>query len=346
VSQKIQTIRLAANVALGNALGLVQELHPGGKVRKSEYITCNSLRGDARPSLHINLVTGKANDVANPDYHYGDLVAVAADVWGVNQYQAARQILQRFGYGQAGDAGNMDPEHQAQIGRMKEKAARKRRQEERQKQAREDFVRRTIAPQLWHGAEPEGARLNAPHPYLAKKRIEGHNARRIRARYVSGYDLLIPICDGGVLMNLQIINPHGKKRFIRGGRVSGCYAPLGSLGQAGTLFICEGWATGATLLECYGGAVACAMFAANLEPVACKLRDRYGPDQHIVIAGDDDRSKKDNAGRKAATKAAEAIGADLIFPEFPAGAPAELSDFNDLHVYQLQQAQGQGVRHG
>jgi len=327
-------------------LAVVQEVHPGGTVRKSEYITCNSLRGDTRPSLHINLVTGKANDVASPDYHYGDLVAVAADVWGVSQYQAALRILQRFGCSQAGNAGKIDPEHQAKIDRMKEKAARKRRQEERQKQAREDFVRRTIAPQLWHGAEPEGARLQSPHPYLEKKRIEGHNARRIKARHVSGYDLLIPICDNGTLMNLQIINPHGKKRFIRGGRVSGCYAPLGSLGTAGTLFICEGWATGATLLECYGGAVACAMFAANLEPVARKLRDRYGPDQHIVIAGDDDRGKKDNAGRKAATKAAEAIGADLVFPEFPANAPADLSDFNDLHVYQLAHGHGGEVSHG
>lgn len=334
MSPKLQIIRNAATIALTQPLIVVEELYPGGKVRGSEYITCNHLRGDANPSLHINLNTGKANDLASPDFHYGDLVALAADVWGVNQYQAACQILQRYGHGQAGNAGEVNPEHQAQIEQMKEKAARKRRQSEQQKQRREDFVRRTIAPQLWHGAGSEGTRAQ-PHPYLKTKQVEGHNARRIQSQHLPGYDLLIPVCDSGVLMNLQIINPHGKKRFIKGGRVSGCYAPLGSLGTAGTLYICEGWATGATLLEYYGGAVACALFAANLEPVARKMRERYGPDQHIVIAGDDDRSKKENAGRKAATKAAEAIDADLIFPEFPEGSPADLSDFNDLHVYQV-----------
>lgn len=339
MSQKIKTIRLAATVALSQGLALVEELHPGGKVRKSEYITCNSLRGDAKPSLHINLSTGKANDVASPDYHYGDLVAVAADVWGVNQYQAARMILERFGYAEPGQNLRPDPAQRERVAQLQAKAQRRIENEERQKREREEYVRRVIVPKLWHTAEAESRHCGQPHPYLQKKNVEAHNTRRLPARN-GGFDLVIPICDGGALMNLQIINPKGQKRFIRGGRVTGCYAPLGTLSQSGTVYICEGWATGATLLECYGGAVACALFAANLEPVARKLRERYGPGQHIVIAGDDDRSKRTNAGREAATRAAEAIGADLIFPDFPASAPAALSDFNDLHLFQL------GIRPG
>lgn len=343
MSQKIKTIRLAATVALSEALALVEELHPGGKVRKSEYVTCNSLRGDAKPSLHINLHTGKANDVASPDYHYGDLVAVAADVWGVNQYRAARIILERFGYAEPDQASTANPAQRERMAQLQVNAQRRLENEAREKQKREKFVRRVIVPKLWHTAQPESRQSGDPHPYLQGKNVEGHNARRIPARKGTGFDLLIPVCDGGSLLNLQIINPKGEKRFIRGGRVTGCYAPIGAVCDIGTLYICEGWATGATLLECYGGAVACALFAANLEPVARKLRERFGPGQHIVIAGDDDRSKRTNAGRAAAVKAAEAIGADLIFPNFPASAPSSLSDFNDLHVYQLQQSRGWDV---
>lgn len=335
MSQKTEAIKRAALVGLAHGRDLVELLHPGGKVKGSEYITCNSLRGDSKPSLHINLSTGKANDVASPDYHYGDLVAVAADVWGVNQYRAAMMILERYGYAEPGQGGRPNPAQQQRVAGLQVKAKRRIEREERQKQEREELVRRVIVPKLWHTAKPEARQGDQPHPYLRKKNVEGHNTRRVPARLGGGFDLLIPVCDGGTLLNLQIINPKGHKRFIKGGRVSGCYAPIGTLSESGTVYICEGWATGATLLECYGGAVACALFAANLEPVARKLRERYGPSQHIVIAGDDDRGKRSNAGREAATRAAEAIGADLIFPDFPASAPESLSDFNDLHVFQL-----------
>lgn len=351
MSPKIQAIKAAAAVAPALGVGFLEELLPGGKVRKSEYITCNSLRGDAKPSLHINLITGKANDVASPDYHYGDLVALAADVWGVNQYQAARRILERAGCVEPGQSAGANPAHRERVARLQAKAQRRIEAEARQKQEQEEYVRRVIVPKLWHTAVPEARQSGQPHPYLIKKNVEGHNTRRMTAR-TGGLDLLIPICDKGQLINLQIIGPDGHKRFIKGGRVSGCYSPIGRVTPMGTLYVCEGWATGATLQEYYGGAVACALFAANLEPVARKLREHYGPDQHIVIAGDDDRGKRTNAGRKAATQAAEAIGADLIFPEFPEHAPVSLSDFNDLHVYQLKTGalpdpgRAQGVNHG
>ncbi len=338
MSQKTDTIKQAAIVALANARDLAEKLHPGGKVKGSEYITCNTLRGDAKPSLHINLTNGKANDVASPDYHYGDLVAVAADVWAVNQYQAALGILEMYGYSQPGHDSTPDPKQQARLERLRQDAEQKRQAQERQQLAREGYVKHTLAPKLWRQATPEARFCDDPHPYLVKKQIEGHNSRRLKALNGQGSDLLIPICDQGQLVNVQIINPdnpEAPKRFIKGGKVTGCYAPLGRMSPVGTLYICEGWATGATLLEYYGESVACALFAANLEPVARKLRKYWGPDHHIVIAGDDDRGKRTNAGRDAATRAAEAIKADLIFPEFPASAPESLSDFNDLHVFQL-----------
>jgi putative DNA primase/helicase len=53
-----------------------------------------------------------------------------------------------------------------------------------------------------------------------------------------------------------------------------------------------------------------------------------------VIAGDDDRSSGGNPGRTAADAAALAAGAMVLFPEWPAGSPTELSDFNDLHTWE------------
>lgn len=341
MNPKINAIKSAATVALANARDIVLELCPGGTIKGPEYIVCNPLRGDSRPSLHINLVNGKANDFASPDHRYGDLVALSADIWGLNQYQAALKILEQLGFAEPGQA--MTPRNRARIEQSRREMEQKRQEEERNRIDRERYVMNTLAPKLWRQGAPESQFDSNPHPYLVKKQISACNSRRLRALNGLGVDLLIPVCDLGELVNLQIINPdnlESPKRFIRGGKVTGCYAPMGSVTASGTLYICEGWATGATLLQYHGGGVACTLFAANLEPVARKLREHYGPDQHIVIAGDDDRANQENAGRKAATAAAHAINADLIFPEFPEGAPAHLSDFNDLHVYELERIQG------
>lgn len=345
MNPKLKAIKNAATAALASAKDMAHELCPGGTIKGQEYIVCNPLRGDSRPSLSINLVNGKANDFASPDHHYGDLVALSADIWGMNQYQAALRILEQLGFAEPGQA--ISPRNQAHLEQRRREAEQKRRDDERDRLARERYVMGTLAPKLWRQAVPESSFAGDPHPYLVAKQIEAHNSRRLKALNGQGWDLLIPVCDHGQLVNLQIINPNNPdspKRFIKGGRVTGCYAPLGSVTAQKTLYICEGWATGATLLEYYGGGVACTLFAANLEPVARKLREHYGPDQNIVIAGDDDRANLENAGRKAATEAAHAIDADLVFPEFRQDAPAHLSDFNDLHVYELERLQG--VSHG
>jgi putative DNA primase/helicase len=339
VSDKIRTIRLAATVSLAHALDLVQELHPGGRLQKTEYITCNALRGDAKPSLHINLVNGKANDVASPDYHYGDLVAVAADVWGVNQYEAAQMILSRYGYEQGDPSAKPNPDQAKRLATLQARIQKRLEDDQNEREKREETVRRLIVPKIWQRATPAsrpGRPGRLPHPYARKKRVAQYNARLEKCLDSKKLEMVIPVCDLGQLVNLQFIAENGNKRFIKGGRVTGCYAPIGRMEEGKTLYICEGWATGATLMQKHGGAVACALFAANLEPVARKLRKHYGPGQHIVIAGDDDRANKVNAGRKAAESAAQAIGADLMFPEFPADAPKTLSDFNDLHVYQVE----------
>lgn len=187
-------------------------------------------------------------------------------------------------------------------------------------QARRQAAAANYASRLWRDARP----ACEDHPYLAAKHVDAYRLRQL------GDVLLVPLYVDGALCNLQRISADGTKRFLSGGRVRGAYSPIGALGPGLPLYVCEGWATGATIHAQTGAAVACAMNAGNLKPVAQTLRSRHGSALQIVIAGDDDRQTEGNPGRTAATAAAIAIGADVAFPEWPEGAPIELTDFNDL----------------
>lgn len=140
----------------------------------------------------------------------------------------------------------------------------------------------------------------------------------------------------GRLHNLQSIAPDGTKRFMPGGRVKGCYCAIGK--PSGRLVVCEGYATGATIHEDTGHAVAVAFNAGNLPPVAKALRAKF-PCLSIVVAADDDWQTRDpktgelvNPGLTAATEAARAVGGLLAVPDFTGLARGEKdTDFNDLH---------------
>ena len=161
------------------------------------------------------------------------------------------------------------------------------------------------------------------HPYLTTKAIQPHGIKSF------GDKLLIPMRDtAGTLHSLQTIAPDGSKLFHPGGRVKGCYFGIGK--PADKLIVCEGFATGASLHEATGDAVAVAFNAGNLEAVALALRDKY-PALKIVIAADDDHLTDGNPGMTKAMAAAQAVGGDLIKPEFGADRPDKATDFNDLH---------------
>jgi putative DNA primase/helicase len=162
------------------------------------------------------------------------------------------------------------------------------------------------------------------HAYLASKGIQACGVR-IDA---SG-SLLVPMRDAaGTLHSLQTITAGGDKRFLFGGRVKGCYHSLGK--PEGLIIVCEGYATGASLYEATGHAVAVAFNAGNLEAVASALRAKF-PALKIIIAADDDHRTDGNPGITKATAAATAVGALLAVPMFGADRPNEASDFNDLH---------------
>lgn len=171
------------------------------------------------------------------------------------------------------------------------------------------------AGRLWRAAKP----ADPHHQYLASKRVRPHCLRQLNT------SLVLPLYDGSKLVNAQLINAQGNKRFLCGGRVSGCYSTLGHLSDK--LYISEGFATAATVHELTGCAVAIALNAGNLKPVALHLRRRH-PNLAIIVAADNDRHTAGNPGRSKGIEAAQAVDGMITWPEFPESAQG--SDFNDL----------------
>lgn len=207
--------------------------------------------------------------------------------------------------------------------RQRIEQARRQREAERLKRQQQAAKR---AGHLWRNARP----ADPAHPYLATKGVKPHDLRQ------SGDELLVPLRNAaGDLVNLQRIGADGSKRFLFGGQVQGAFHLLGRINPAEELYICEGWATGATLIELYRGVygVACAMNAGNLKPVTLALREKLGDEQELLIAGDDDRQTEGNPGWKAANAAAVAACCFATFPAWPADAPTHLTDFNDLQCW-------------
>ena len=163
------------------------------------------------------------------------------------------------------------------------------------------------------------------HEYLTRKGIQPHGVR------CDGVHLVIPMRDtAGTVQSLQTISPEGDKRFHPGGKVTGSYFSIGQ--PDGLVIVCEGFATGASLRESTGNAVAVAFNAGNLKPVAEALHAKY-PDLKIIIAADDDYQTPGNPGMVKAQAAAQAVGGLVAVPDFGNDRPDKATDFNDLHQF-------------
>ena len=160
------------------------------------------------------------------------------------------------------------------------------------------------------------------HPYLKSKGVKAHG--------ISIHDgrLVIPaINEDGEITTIQTIDQSGKKLFLKGGKKSGTFFWLE--GSRDTIYICEGYATAATIYEATGCAVVVAFDAGNLPKVAPIIRGKFLSTK-IVMAADNDQFKGNhNAGVKCAKEAAEAIGADVVIPQF-SNLSTKPTDFNDL----------------
>lgn len=197
-------------------------------------------------------------------------------------------------------------------------AARRQRAQEAEKRHQ---AAAATARDIWERAAP----ATTEHDYLRRKRVPALCAR------VLGRELLVPLRTvDGELVNLQRIYPDGGKRFLPGGRITGAFCLLASeLPERGELYICEGWATAATIHAQTRLPVAAAMNAGNLQPVAEAIR-KARPLLSLVVAADNDHRTEGNPGIRYGRQAARAVDAALTWPNVCGQPDCTCTDYNDV----------------
>jgi putative DNA primase/helicase len=166
------------------------------------------------------------------------------------------------------------------------------------------------------------------HPYLTRKDVKSHGLRLWKDL------LLVPMRDeSGEVQSLQFISGDGGKKFLKGGKMQGCFHVLGNLQGAKSILIAEGYATAATVYEatCVAPLVptVVAFNAGNLLAVAKTIRAQH-PNAFIFICADDDWRTEGNPGIHNARIAADAVGGEVIEPDFGCYRPDKATDFNDM----------------
>ncbi len=176
------------------------------------------------------------------------------------------------------------------------------------------------ARERWIAADP----TYTSHPYLEAKGIGPGGTR------LDGAHILVPLHGpDGKIQSLQTIDAQGHKLFCSDLPTAGGLFVIGPRlpDASGSVLVCEGFATGATLHEATGRTVVVAFNAGNLLKVAERLAAAH-PGTSWIVAGDDDRGKAKNVGREAAIAAARILGCPALFPTFPAASLG--TDFNDM----------------
>ena len=190
-----------------------------------------------------------------------------------------------------------------------------------QEETRNRGKARIRANQIWE----QSTEVPAKHPYLLSKKVQPHGLKLSRGK------LVVPLYDQDHnLQSLQFIGPGGEKKFLVGGRIKGCYYPVGGAPDK-ILYVAEGFATAATVYEATGSSVAVAFNANNLKPVAKALHEKF-PNLEMVICADDDHQTKGNPGISKAIEAATATRSKVVIPEFKGNRSDSDTDFNDLFV--------------
>lgn len=178
------------------------------------------------------------------------------------------------------------------------------------------------------------------HPYLERKSLKKLYGARIM-QTEQGYPvILVPMKDiAGVLWNVQRIYAkdfeHGNK-FALSGRTRGLFHTINSPSTVDpkaftkTIYICEGFATGASIHEATGCTTIVSFNADNMVRVASIIKTNYG-NHDVVIAADNDAFTKMNKGRSSGVRAALENSSKLALPSFK-DVTTKPTDFNDLHI--------------
>ena len=136
------------------------------------------------------------------------------------------------------------------------------------------------------------------NPYLKIKGVKAYEGVKMSADKETLY---IPLYspDGIISSYQRIFYKDGKceKRFKSGGRKKGCYFLIGLQENSNRAYLCEGYATGASIHEATGVPVIVAFDGGNMASVADVFKGRLSL---TVVADNDEKGKGSNPGKKYA----------------------------------------------
>jgi putative DNA primase/helicase len=182
-----------------------------------------------------------------------------------------------------------------------------------------------IASQVWQNLTESGH-----SNYLARKQVNGCGIR------FGEQFIVIPLSDTeGKLWSLQKIYDDGTKKFLPGGRKKGCFHHLGTLKNGESIYVVEGYSTGASVYSATNQTTVIAFDAGNIDPVIGELKAKY-PNSSITIAADNDQWKEHNTGKMAAEATAKKWNCNVALPHFK-DCTTLPSDFNDLMLLEGQE---------
>ena len=155
--------------------------------------------------------------------------------------------------------------------------------------------------------------------YLSNKGIADYEVLETRLG-----DLVVPIYDirTNQLQSAQLIKPDGSKLFWPKLPIKYGFSKANNIKTNNdVLYICEGFATGATINMLTGCCAICCLSAFNLTLVSSSIRYKIGK-KKIIIAADNDY-----AGIKYAKQAEQNLCCEIVIP-------AQVDyDFNDLYIF-------------
>ena len=141
--------------------------------------------------------------------------------------------------------------------------------------------------------------------------------------------LVIPLYGrDGKMVSVQTIFQFGEKGFHAGGRISGSYGVIEGSGEV--LYICEGFATGASIHLATGGTVAFILSADNYTNGLQSVLARFSHPLRVIGCDDDRHLHDDNKGFNKAFAAASKFNCILKKPAFKTYQEKETTDFDDV----------------
>ncbi|AJI54041.1 toprim domain-containing protein [Francisella philomiragia] len=167
------------------------------------------------------------------------------------------------------------------------------------------------------------------HPYLLRKGIDPVDIKQINDMLIIPIYSIGDIVPADELQSIQFIYPDGSKRFAKGG-ISKGYMLLDN-GSTSMFVICEGYATGVSILEHLKqnqitASVIVAFNCHNLLDVGKYIRENFRS-SNIEIWADNDAS---GIGEIKAKEVQEIVGATIKIPPFNEFEKSQgLTDWND-----------------